>query len=391
MSDNTITLTREELYQRIWSMPTQQLAAEFGISDVALGKICRKFNIPKPQRGYWRRLEVGYKARLRPLPPWRATETARIVIHRTRLQNPKPFRSEVQALIEAEKNQLRPILVSESLRNPHPVVRAIREASREARPDLYGRLLFPWRTEVAGLSVSRKSLGRALRILNAFLRAAEERGFAVDTRRHAGAGISIVIDTTPVEFHLIEKVTRKETKPAARERRSSLLKDPGQISYVTTGKLTLEIKDYLPDGMTRRWSDRKDEPLEKRLNLVMGGFIAGAEASRLRDIEIEEQKRRYREAELRQRIEMSRRTALEKVLAAWVKSRDLQAFFDASEAALASRSPANPGAETEWINWARAYARQIDPLQNGELDKMIRREFDPEPNKDADPFSIFWR
>jgi len=60
MADNSITLTREELYERVWSKPATKLAAEFGISDVALGKICRKLNIPKP----FPRLLAAHRVRL---------------------------------------------------------------------------------------------------------------------------------------------------------------------------------------------------------------------------------------------------------------------------------------------------------------------------------------
>lgn len=53
------TLSREELYQRIWTTPTTRLAREFGISDVALAKLCRRRAIPTPPRGYWARLHAG--------------------------------------------------------------------------------------------------------------------------------------------------------------------------------------------------------------------------------------------------------------------------------------------------------------------------------------------
>ena len=39
-----ILLTREELYTRVWSVPLRQLAREFGISDVALGRMCRRIH-----------------------------------------------------------------------------------------------------------------------------------------------------------------------------------------------------------------------------------------------------------------------------------------------------------------------------------------------------------
>ena len=34
--------TREELFELVWTKPTRQVAAELGMSDVALGKICRQ-------------------------------------------------------------------------------------------------------------------------------------------------------------------------------------------------------------------------------------------------------------------------------------------------------------------------------------------------------------
>lgn len=35
-------LTREELFKQIWARPMTKVAAEYGISDVALKKICTK-------------------------------------------------------------------------------------------------------------------------------------------------------------------------------------------------------------------------------------------------------------------------------------------------------------------------------------------------------------
>ena len=47
-----IVISREELYQLVWSKPVAKIAKEFGISDVAIAKICKKLNIPKPGLGY---------------------------------------------------------------------------------------------------------------------------------------------------------------------------------------------------------------------------------------------------------------------------------------------------------------------------------------------------
>jgi len=67
------SISREELYELIWSKPASSLAKEFCISDVGLGKICKRMEIPKPSLGYWRKVEVGghlpRKPKLKKLSP----------------------------------------------------------------------------------------------------------------------------------------------------------------------------------------------------------------------------------------------------------------------------------------------------------------------------------
>jgi hypothetical protein len=51
--------TRKQLYELVWSQPMRTIAANVGISDVALAKHCRKAHIPAPPRGYWARKQAG--------------------------------------------------------------------------------------------------------------------------------------------------------------------------------------------------------------------------------------------------------------------------------------------------------------------------------------------
>jgi hypothetical protein len=44
-------LSRHELYDPIWSTPAIKLAAEFGVSNVAVAKRCIKPNVPRPSAG----------------------------------------------------------------------------------------------------------------------------------------------------------------------------------------------------------------------------------------------------------------------------------------------------------------------------------------------------
>ena len=48
-----VKLSREELYELVWSKPMTHASKELGISDVMLGKLCKQRNVPRPPRGYW--------------------------------------------------------------------------------------------------------------------------------------------------------------------------------------------------------------------------------------------------------------------------------------------------------------------------------------------------
>ncbi len=56
-------LSREELFALVWEKPTSEIAKELGLSDVAIGKLCTKLQVPKPPRGYWTRMQAGPRPR----------------------------------------------------------------------------------------------------------------------------------------------------------------------------------------------------------------------------------------------------------------------------------------------------------------------------------------
>src|ERR1700693_6348367 len=53
------TLTREQLYELVWTQPLKVLSTRFGVSDVTVKKCCAKSDIPTPDRGYWAKKEAG--------------------------------------------------------------------------------------------------------------------------------------------------------------------------------------------------------------------------------------------------------------------------------------------------------------------------------------------
>jgi hypothetical protein len=57
------TVSREELYEQVWSKPMTKVAADYGVTGTALKKTCDRHYIPTPERGYWAKLEYGNPAR----------------------------------------------------------------------------------------------------------------------------------------------------------------------------------------------------------------------------------------------------------------------------------------------------------------------------------------
>jgi hypothetical protein len=60
---------REELYEKVWTTPVRILAREYGVSDVAIAKACRKLHIPLPGRGYWNKMAAHRPVEPRPPLP----------------------------------------------------------------------------------------------------------------------------------------------------------------------------------------------------------------------------------------------------------------------------------------------------------------------------------
>ena len=61
-------ISREELYELVWSKPMTKVAEQFGVSGSYMARICSILRVPKPERGYWAKLAVGKAPAPEPLP-----------------------------------------------------------------------------------------------------------------------------------------------------------------------------------------------------------------------------------------------------------------------------------------------------------------------------------
>lgn len=61
-------ITREELYDFVWSETMLRVAERFGVSSSYMARICTVLNVPRPAAGYWAKLAVGKAPKKPPLP-----------------------------------------------------------------------------------------------------------------------------------------------------------------------------------------------------------------------------------------------------------------------------------------------------------------------------------
>src|SRR5271166_1392854 len=83
MSQNPLPLTRQSLYDLVWSKSMSDLARDFRISDVGLAKRCRAVDVPIPYRGYWARKAAGQTPPKTPLPKYRTKAPRQEIRHGT--------------------------------------------------------------------------------------------------------------------------------------------------------------------------------------------------------------------------------------------------------------------------------------------------------------------
>jgi hypothetical protein len=178
---------RETLYEEVWETPLSHLGPEkYGVSDVGLRGVCEKLHVPTPPRGYWAKRQHGKDPPKEPLPdrPDGAPETHNFeggqgsgpTASESGDSSSEDTSSEEEAVSEAPPVEIPEVTVQSSTGDPHPLVEQTRAALEDPYPDTYGRV---GNSRPLGVSVnvSPGALPRALRVLDALVKAAESAGW----------------------------------------------------------------------------------------------------------------------------------------------------------------------------------------------------------------------
>lgn len=255
--------------------------------------------------------------------------------------------------------------IPSDLRGCHSVVSQTKHALENQKPDERS-LTQSIDKGILNIRVTRKSLHRALRIMEAIIRASESRGWRLKPRDDKSDS-AIVIGDDAIGIRISERINRFEIPPE-KPTDGWYWK---RYRYEATGLLTLEITDYLGDSMRRSWSDGKRQRLKDVLEEFLAGIAAAGEALRKRRLELVEWKRQWKEKELeRQHLEgriMAERVRRDKLLEqsnwyqqAAVLRRLITAFSEQELPQFWTEE-----ARSRWLNWAQRMAQRLDPFHNG--------------------------
>jgi hypothetical protein len=360
----SIVLSRQELYDRVRAEPIQKLSKEFGLSDVGLAKVCRRYGIPVPPRGYWAKKQAGHnvpKAPFSSAPPEGCADTIQLS-PQPRPEVPEQPEVTIHPSIAAESEQENRIAApSDDLRITHPLLRSTRDYWKATR----GSALH-WPNPLprhVNIGVSVASRPRALRLLQALFSALEKRRYTISEAEGGTLQVKVLDETCKLIVRERQRQVRGERR---RLRDPDLFKDKRPYDLVFTGELELRIEERY--GRRSVVADTNSARVEERLNEVVIALVRAALAEkeyretqeRARLAEVERERERANAVQL-EREELARIRRFEELAKGSMRHRRLTTFRDELRAAIGE---VNPDSELgRWLHWIDGYLVEIDVLE----------------------------
>jgi hypothetical protein len=367
-------LTREQLYDLVWSEPMQRLSKQIGISDVAIAKHCRKIGVPVPERGYWNKLQAGQKVTKTALPERDLATINHISMSgslpaelRARINGEPGVSNQhddsVEVLAERVRKRLGKVTVPRNFSRVHPVIESLLKKDEQYRQELALDRYF-WHEPRFDAPFER----RRLSFLNGLFLGFAQIGGTPLVRGDIARELAIYIGNVSVGFEL-DKV------------RTTQSRQRGLLPVPESGdRLCLTLSGDAP-GVTTRWEDNEGSLLEARITeIIIGMLIAGEhfhrrwleqkaawERQRREEAEHAAQKRKEEE-ERRQRerlaaIEKAKLDDLLRSADAWRSAHNLRNYIKAVQAAAGQQQATDEF--QAWSRWALGEANKLDPISSG--------------------------
>lgn len=353
-------VSREQLYHELWAEPARDVAKRYGISDVGLTKVCRRYQIPKPSLGYWAQYRVGKAPAPSPLTPAEDSSEEVVVFGPGEREDSSPDPPE----LSREKRPEWHVEVPPDLKLSHPLVKAAAAAFREAKAhrgptrwqDRYRTQLLRPGAECLDIAVSKALVPRALRIMQALLDALERRRYAVAVRQ-GETFVSVLGEEFQIALH-------------ERLRQVKVQRSWGSgVDCELSGLLRLRVgSSYSGAGPT----DRPPRLIETQLNRFIAGLVRRALDAKAERARYQERQRRWlmHDEERRRRVQQKHSEELRQrrmwtLAGRWARHRRLSDFIASVEQRMDDRRHEVETRElmVRWVDWAQRRLRESDPIQ----------------------------
>lgn len=349
-------MTRQELYDLVWSKPVSTIIKEHPINVTAFKNICKKNDIPLPMNGHWQKLKHNKKVTIIPLPKWDKE------IKDISLTEKLEGLSELNVLIKEIKNDKSlPLKVPENFTKTDKIIVRTKKYFSESAKIKYPKRIDEPKEGVFSISVSKSLERRAYLFADTLIKLVRARGHDVaivtDHKYHDYNGTKLIIFGEYFNIRIREPDNRIMEK---HERYDWM-----EAKYYPSGKLTLQY-DRRIYGNT--WSDTKTKLLEDKLPNILAFFEI--RAKRIKKERIESEIRR-KENERKRKIEEEFRSKRDKELKAfkavihnssrWQKAMDLRNYIKTVESNALENDKLTQELK-EWLQWVKDKADWYDPL-----------------------------
>ncbi len=371
---------REQLYNEIWESPLVKLAVKYGISAVALGKVCRKLQIPLPGRGYWTKKDFGKPVEHVPL----SVATDLPVVHRmkteaapTKTATPSPPELAVKdpELIRIEEIEAQSFAIDPDSK-VHKLVSAAARLLRRASVDGRQILQPPYSEPCLDIRVSKDSLDRALAIVNAIILRLESLKLTVTVQK-APDRAGVEIDGRRALFVVVEKTRVKSRREVTHGTWTR-----NETEYQPTGEFEFRIGSH-SYGCQKKVADGKRQKLEALLSQCVGAILREGRSLRIaaesaKQREIENQKRQQEMWKLRTLIDEEEKKVrdLDGWVTNWARAEQIREFITPLEKVWSSQgqdlSPEAPKGQR--ILWMKQQADRLDPLVHPSPPSILDRK-----------------
>lgn len=380
MKHKSTTYNRQALYEEVWKEPMITVAKRYGVSDVALKKTCERLKVPVPGRGHWAKIKSGQNIKQTPLPKYKGPEeivvTRNIDCEMEKIEKQSSILNNIDEVIQNNlKEVCADIIVEEQLSKPHSLIIEAGSALKKYKPAFYNPPILRLSREVLDIAVTRTSLDRALRIMDALIKTVELLNVKVEVDKKNG-GTFFIYKMEKVKVRLKEHIKQTPHVLTPEEIRMKQQKKyfyERNYDYNPTGELSLFIDEYW-DGQ-KIWNDGLKRKVEDCLGEFVIRLFKAFNYEIRRGIEREQEQLKWLEEE-RKRIELKERRDreveklknLENDANDWHRSQVIMNYIRALEDKLKREEiPENRRSKLlEYIEWAKAKVEWLDPLTNKE-------------------------